>query len=478
MREHDPESATTAAATHQPTIHAATLHRVQGRLVKITTASEDHLPSLRIDGLAQAAEPETRVRVQAALANSNRPLTGNHRVTCDASGLRLDGQALDLPIALAVGAAIDGLRLPLPYGAIGELSLRGDVRPVRGALPLVEALKHVTDTVIVAPENAEEAALVPGMRVLVAATLDHALRLLDDKRARELFTYTARGMKSDSRMPPCDLSDIRGQERAVRALEIAAAGGHNLLLVGGPGSGKTMLARRLVGLLPQLTHDEALQVTRIQSAAGLNVGGGKAATRPFRAPHYSVSPAGLTGGGGSAGGGRPGELALAHQGVLFLDELNEFSRAAMESLIEPLKTGEVVLSRVSGSVHSPARCHIVASMLPCQCGYHGVHGNRCCDCSTVSIERHWARIPQALLAAFDLRVEVNTLSWDQLETAPRAEPTAVVAARVAVARSRSATMTTDRHAVQRTARTIAQLAGDDIVHDGHLDEARALVADG
>jgi magnesium chelatase family protein len=389
---------------------------------------------------------------------------------------------------------------------IGELSLSGEVRPVRGALAASEAARVAgKTTVLTAIENGGEAALVAGVEVRVVRTLQDAVAFLahgDESRAPR-----ATPTPSTSAPPLLDLLDVRGQAAARRALEITAAGGHNALFVGGPGAGKTMLARRLPGILPDLDDDEALEVTRVCSVAGLNIGGGLVHRRPFRAPHHSTTMAGLVGGG--SGIPRPGELSLAHHGVLFLDELPEFARPVLESLREPLETGEVVLSRASGVLRYPARAMVVASMNPCPCG-HLHDPRRRCRCSAVDVDRYQGRISGPLLDRIDVHVGVPPVDLVALEDTAPGEPSAVVRARVRAARERqrerlgrratNATMTTSEvmefarpdaagrtlllraverlslsarghDRVLRVARTIADVDGDDDVNAGHVAEA-------
>lgn len=287
------------------------------------------------------------------------------------------------------------------------------------------------------------------------------------------------------------MRDIGAAPQARRTLEIAAAGGHHVLFIGGAGAGKTMCARRLAGILPPLTEVEALEVTRVHSAAGLNVGGGLATMRPFRAPHHSTTPPGLVGGGAAVP--RPGEISLAHRGVLFLDELTEFNRPALEVVHEPLITSEVVLSRASGTLRFPSRCHLVASTLPCPCGRFG---DARCSCSIDSRRRYLARIPERLLEAIDLRVTLKPVDLSTVETAPRQETSAIVAARVIEARAQlgkvadvvsSESAQALAHAelqsrarqerVLRVARTIAALDAATSIAPRHLHEAVALTAE-
>lgn len=468
-------------------ILSATLRGIEAHVVNVAAQGEPGLTTLIIKGLASAAERESRVRVQAALANARYTIDRRVTVSCDAGGRAIDGTALDLPIALAVANADEHHGV----GAVGELSLSGEVRPVRGALAAVEALRGHVDVVLVAPENADEAALVDGVRVVVVRRLVDALDFLAGKRANVVKAQRRQLQPLGAQQ---DMRDVRGHHQARRALEVAAAGGHNVLLIGGPGAGKTMLARRLPGILPPLTDTEALEVTRVHSAAGLNIGGGLIHTRPFRAPHHSTTPPGLVGGGASIP--RPGEVTLAHHGVLFLDELPEFSRVTLEVLREPIESGEVVLARASGTLRYPARCLLVASMAACPCGRFP---SPRCRCSAADRARYRSRVPLALAERFDVRVSVSPIDLAAIETEPVGEASAVIAERVAAARAErhlganlgagakslvvralesSLLPSRDAHdRAVRVAQTIACLAGDRTVSDAQMSEAIELTRD-
>jgi magnesium chelatase family protein len=423
------------------------------------------LPSFDVVGLAEAAVREARVRVRGAVCHAGFSFpVGRIAVNLAPAHLRKDGTGFDLPIAVAVLAAhgdVPAARLGDAL-LVGELSLDGTVRPVRGALLAAEAARRSgRKVVVVAADNGAEAALVGGVEVRMVRHLRDVIAWLKgDDRAAPVAVPRA---DDDATALP-DLADVRGQPFARRAVEIAAAGGHHVLLVGGPGAGKTMLARRLPGLLPPMTDDEALEVTRIASVAGLNIGGGLVRRRPFRAPHHSTTSAGLVGGGAPMA--RPGELSLAHRGVLFLDELPEFQRATLEMLREPLESGEVALSRAAGVVVYPARAVVVAAMNPCPCGQLGQARQRC-RCSAVDVTRYQARVSGPLLDRLDLHVDVPPVDLSSLSSSQPGEPTAVVAARVAAAR-----------AVQqaRQAKPNGQLEPADLLRHAALDdEGRALV---
>jgi magnesium chelatase family protein len=441
----------------QHTVWSATLRGVEAVPVAIEVDLGGGLPSFAMVGLAEAAVRESRVRVQAAITSSGFVFpVARITVNLAPAHLKKDGTGFDLPMALGILAANGAV----PAGtlerclAFGELSLGGEVRPVRGALAAAEAAKQAGKSrVLVAPENGPEAALVAGVEVRATKTLADAVAFL--AAGLDDGAPVVRGATHAPELGAIpDLRDVRGQAMARRALEVAAAGGHNLLFVGGPGSGKTMLARRLPGILPPMTLDEALEVTRIASVAGLNIGGGLVRARPFRAPHHSTTPPGLVGGGAAIP--RPGEISLAHRGVLFLDELPEFARPTLEVLREPLESGEVVLARASGTVRYPARALLVASMNPCPCGRLGQTGARRCTCTPFDVHRYQSRVSGPLLDRIDMHVSVPPVDIVSLQGASPGEETAAVAARVQEARLR-------QHARQGTVNALLPQAARDAV---------------
>jgi magnesium chelatase family protein len=384
-------------------------------------------------GLADSAVRESEGRIRAALRNCGFDFKWDRRITVNLApaALRKSGASYDLATAVGLLAA-DGLLPAERLGRmllVGELALDGTLRPVGGVLPMMMLARRLgLEDAIVPRANAAEAAAVGGLRVWGARSLPEAVDFAAGQGQPPPLPPAAPGAEE----PSPDMADVRGQPLARRALEIAAAGGHNLLLAGPPGSGKTMLARRLPGLLPPLEVDEALEATAIHSAWGARLER-LMTRRPFRAPHHTISDAALVGGGSQP---RPGEISLAHHGVLFLDELPEFRRSVLETLRQPLEDGRVSIARVRGTLQLPARFQLVAAMNPCPCGHLG-DAARPCRCTPAQVEAYRGRISGPLLARLDLHVAVPALTFVEME-APPAEGSPAVAPRAAAARSRQA----------------------------------------
>jgi magnesium chelatase family protein len=416
------------------TAHSTTLVGLEAHPVQVEVDVARGLPAFDLVGLPETSVKESRVRVRSALDQMGFPFP-LRRVTVNLApaDVRKYGAGFDLAIAVATLAACRECPVGLleRWVLIGELSLTGAVRPVRGALAQVLCARRRGFAGVVVPEaNAAEAAVVDGIDIRAAGTLRDVVDFLAGKS--QLAAARA-GERTALREAPVDLAEVRGQSAAKRALEIAAAGGHNVLFVGPPGGGKTMLARTMPGLLPPMSFNEAIEATSIHSVAGLlRPGVSVLEDRPFRAPHHTASTVGLVGGGDPP---RPGEIALAHQGVLFLDELPEFPRDALEGLREPLEEGAVTIVRARNRTTFPARFTLLAAMNPCPCGFHGDGTDRC-SCSDERIKRYRARISGPLLDRIDLYVPLPPVRVATLGDAPEGPDSAEVRARVTAARAR------------------------------------------
>jgi magnesium chelatase family protein len=477
---------------------------LEAALVRVEVHVGSGLPAFSIVGLPETVVKESKDRVRAALANCGYELPAGHiTVNLAPADLPKEGGRFDLPIAVGILVA-SGQLPPGPFDATelyGELSLGGELHPVRGVLPTALQGMRAGHAMIFPAANLGEAALARGARVLGAGHLRDVCSYARGLRPLPGAGEPATGVQAQ---PGPDLADVRGQSRAKRALEIAAAGGHSLLMIGPPGSGKSMLAQRLPGILPPMSEEEALETAAVRSLAGRGFRVEEWCRRPFRSPHHTASAMALVGGGARP---RPGEISLAHHGVLFLDELPEFDRGVLEVLREPIESGQIVISRAARQAEFPARFQLVAAMNPCPCGHLGDTATTC-RCTPERIASYRARISGPLLDRIDLHVEVPRVTPEEIAHAAGGEPSAAVARRVVEARVRQVarqghsnarlegTAVVERacadgsalvllakamrqlalsarayHRVLRVARTVADLAGEETVRPGHVAEA-------
>ncbi|MBQ9757127.1 MAG: YifB family Mg chelatase-like AAA ATPase [Clostridia bacterium] len=408
---------------------------IDGYIVDVETDISNGLPGFDIVGLPDASVKESKERIRAAIKNSGLVFPAK-RITVNLApaDIKKEGAHFDLPIALGILAASNQLDVKFGQDAIflGELSLNGDLRRVNGVLPMViSAYQKGIKTVFLPLENANEAAVVKGIEVFGVKNLGEILEHLLTRTLISPTVVDIDGLFRNADKEKYDFAEVKGQLYVKRALEVAAAGGHNILMIGPPGSGKTMIARRIPSILPDLTFEESLEVTKIHSIAGnLSSNSPLISERPFRHPHHTISSVGLSGGGANP---RPGEISLSHNGVLFMDELPEFRRDALEAMRQPLEDGEITITRAGGTATYPSNVMLVASMNPCPCGYYG-DKVRECNCSQSQIMKYMGKISGPLLDRIDLHIEVPSVKYDELETKEKGESSEEIKKRVDRAR--------------------------------------------
>lgn len=406
---------------------------VDGYVVEVEVDMSSGLPSFTTVGLPEGAVRESKERVRSAIKNSGFTIPPKKiTVNLAPANIRKEGSSFDLPISVGMLAAAGRLKIAGRSGrllVVGELSLDGRVKKVGGVLPMAVCAKEKGMSGIVVPKgNAPEAALVSGLNVIAVETLSQLVSHLEGKNEIKPHSHSPSSLRPRHGV---DFSEVKGQHRVKRAIEIAASGGHNILMVGPPGSGKTLLARRIPTILPDMHFDEAMETSKIYSVSGLLKEGMPFVTeRPFRAPHHTVSDAGLIGGGSIP---RPGDISLAHNGVLFLDEIAEFKKTVIEALRQPLEDGEIVISRAAGSLAYPAKFMLVGAMNPCQCGHLGDRAKPCV-CRPDQVRKYRARVSGPVMDRFDMNVEVPSLGSGELSNDGPAESSASIKARVDAAR--------------------------------------------
>lgn len=417
-------------------IYSVGLMGIDGYTVTVEADISSGMPAFEIVGLPDATIKESKDRIRAAMRNCNIPFPSKHiTVNLAPANLKKEGAAYDLPIAVAIMAASSKMNTAMLESSafIGELALDGSIRTVNGILPMaISAKNNGFKSIYVPVENGGEAAAIEGITVYPVSNLFELLEHLMGTVCITPVQYDSQQILANSGRYDVDFADVKGQESVKRAVEVAVAGGHNILMIGSPGSGKSMIARRIPTILPDMTPNEAIEVTKIHSVAGtLPPGESFISTRPFRSPHHTISAAGLAGGGVNP---KPGELSLAHNGVLFMDELPEFHKDVLEVLRQPMEDGFVTISRVMGTIAYPCSTLLVGAMNPCKCGYYG-DDEHICKCTPQSVEKYRSKISGPLMDRIDIHINVPSVKFNDLHSKEKGESSADIKKRVDKARA-------------------------------------------